>query len=223
MAILGMFMLIIQYHSVVRPQRAPQRAKQRSGRRSPLDQFKAVLERYLFVAEKIQNVLNGAKSDLAHTEAPEGDARKLSLEDASVDGIIFSPPYSFAIDYLKNDSFHLNFLGVETDRLREGMVGLRGRRLPEKFELYQEDMESIIAECARVLRPGRLCSIIVGTNNNQLGKALGVSPEKVCGIHEILVDLSSKHDFQLVRMMSRPITGISNTMRREYILMLRRN
>jgi len=196
---------------------------ERSGRRSPLEQFKAILERYLFVAEKVQNVLKGVESDLAHSQAMEGDARSLQIEDASVDGIIFSPPYSFAIDYLKNDSFHLNFLGVETDKLREDMIGLRGRGLPEKFEIYQEDMDKVILECARVLRPGRLCTIIVGTNNNQLGKALKVSPEEVPGLHEILVDMGSKHGLQLVKMMSRPITGISNTMRREYIVMLRRN
>ena len=196
---------------------------ERSGRKSPLDQFKAILERYLFVAEKIQNVLTGMESDLAHAEALEGDSRALMLEDASVDGIIFSPPYSFAIDYLSNDSFHLNFLGVETDRLRECMIGLRGRNLSEKFELYQEDMDKVLSECARVLRPGRLCTIIVGTNNNQLGKALGVSPEKVRGLHEILADLGSNHTFELIKMMSRPITGISNAMRREYILMFRRN
>jgi DNA modification methylase len=196
---------------------------ERSGRRSPLEQFKAILERYLFVAEKIQNVLKGMESDLAHTQALEGDARSLPMEDASVDGIIFSPPYSFAIDYLKNDSFHLNFLGVETDKLREDMIGLRGRGLSEKFEIYQEDMDKVLSECARVLRSGRLCTIIVGTNNNQLGKALKVSPEEVPGLHEILVDTGSKHGLQMVKMISRPITGISNTMRREYIVMLRRN
>ncbi len=196
---------------------------ERSGRKSPLEQFKAILERYLFVAEKIQNVLVGVESDIARADALEGDARALQMEDASVDGIIFSPPYSFAIDYLKNDSFHLNFLGVETDKLREDMIGLRGRRLSEKFEIYQEDMDKVLSECVRVLRPGRLCTIIVGTNNNQLGKALKVSPEEVTGLHEILVDMGSKHGLQLVKMMSRPITGISNTMRREYIVMLRRN
>ena len=196
---------------------------ERSGRKSPLDQFKAILERYLFVAEKIQDVLKGVDSDIAHADALEGDARALFLEDQSVDGIIFSPPYSFAIDYLKNDSFHLNFLGVETDKLREDMVGLRGRGLSEKFEIYQEDMDKVVSECARVLRPGRLCTIIVGTNNNQLGKALNVHPEEVTGLHEILVDIGSKYGLQMVKMMSRPITGISNTMRREYIVMLRRS
>lgn len=196
---------------------------ERSARKSPLDQFKAILERYLFVAEKIQNVLKGVESDTAHADALEGDARTLLLEDQSVDGIIFSPPYSFAIDYLKNDSFHLNFLGVETDKLRENMIGLRGRGLSEKFDIYQEDMDKVLSECARVLRQGRLCTIIVGTNNNQLGKALKVSPEEVPGLHEIIVDIGSKYGLQMVKMMSRPITGISNTMRREYIVMLRRS
>jgi len=196
---------------------------ERSGRRSPLEQFKAILERYLFVAEKIQNVLKGVESDIAHADALEGDARALFLEDQSVDGIIFSPPYSFAIDYLKNDSFHLDFLGVETDKLRENMIGLRGRGLSEKFDIYKEDMDKVLSECARVLRPGRLCTIIVGTNNNQLGKALKVHPEDVPGLHEIVVDIGSKYGLQMVKMMSRPITGISNTMRREYIVMLRRS
>lgn len=191
---------------------------ERGARRPPLEQFKAILERYLFVAGKIQNVLAGMESDLAQAEALEGDARALTLEDATVDGIVFSPPYSFAIDYLRNDAFHLNFLGVETDKLRQSMVGLRGGKMLEKVELYQEDMNRVLSECSRVLRPGRLCTIVVGTNNNQLAKALNIPPQEVRGIHEILTDLGSTHGLQLVRKMSRPITGISNTMRREYIL-----
>lgn len=195
---------------------------ERSNRRPPIEQFKAILERYLFVAEKIQNVLSGLESELAHAQALEGDARDLPLEDETIDGVIFSPPYSFAIDYLKNDAFHLNYLGVETETLRDSMVGLRGKKLSEKFELYQDDMEKILSECARVLRSGRLCTIIVGTNNNQLGKALGVPPEEVKGLHEILVEMGSKSGLNLLKMISRPITGISNTMRLEYIIMLQK-
>ncbi len=196
---------------------------ERSGRRTPLEHFKAVLEKYLFVAEKIQDVLKGVESDLGHSKVMVGDARALELDKESVDGVIFSPPYSFAIDYLKNDAFHLNFLGADTEKLRENMIGLRGKKLFEKFDYYQSDMDRILAECARVLRAGHICTIIVGTNNNQLGKVLGVRPEEVRGLHEILIDLAEKHNFRLVKMMSRPITGISNTMRREYIVMLRRD
>lgn len=196
---------------------------ERSRRKTPLELFKAILERYIFVAEKIQNVLNGAESDLKPAKALEGDARKLPLEDSSVDGVLFSPPYSFAIDYLKNDAFHLDFLGVDIDNLRDSMIGLRGKKLSEKFETYKEDMEKVLAECSRVLRSGRICTIIIGTNNNQLGKLLGVPAEDVPGLHEILAEIGSKYDFKLLKMLSRSIIGISNTMRREYIMMLQRN
>ncbi|WP_041280360.1 DNA methyltransferase [Desulfosudis oleivorans] len=196
---------------------------ERSSRRSPIEQFKAILERYLFVVEKIQKGLIDTGLELSATTAMEGDARDLPLDNKTVDGIIFSPPYSFAIDYLGNDAFHLNYLGVEMDNLRNSMIGLRGKKLSEKFELYREDMEQVLSECSRVLRPARLCTIIVGTNNNQLGKALGVDPNKVQGIHEILVQIGKKYGFRLIKMMSRPIIGISNTMRLEYIAILQRS
>jgi len=195
---------------------------ERSGRKSPYEQFRAILERYLFVAEKIQRVLAGIESELAEAKPLEGDARNLPLEDASIDGILFSPPYSFAVDYLENDSFHLGFLGVDIDNLRESMVGLRGRTLRQKFDLYRADMDKVLSECARVLRPGRICTIIVGTNNNQLGKLLGVSPDDVQGIDELLIELSSQHGFRPLRKLSRQITGMANTMRTEYIVMLQR-
>jgi len=102
------------------------------------------------------------------------DARFLPLQDSSVDGILFSPPYSFAIDYLKNDSFHLEFLGADIGALRENMVGLRGRTPRQRFDFYKSDMERVLSECARVLRPGRCCTIVVGTNDNQIGKILGI-------------------------------------------------
>jgi SAM-dependent methyltransferase len=195
---------------------------ERSDRKSPYDQFHAILERYLFVAEKIQSVLAGTESELAESKALEGDARRLSLRDSSVDGIIFSPPYSFAIDYLENDSFHLGFLGIDIDKLREEMIGLRGRTLRQKFELYKTDMERVISECARLLRPGRICCIVVGTNNNQLSKILEVSPDEVKGIDELLVELGKPHGLHLIRKLSRQITGMANTMRTEFIVMLQR-
>jgi SAM-dependent methyltransferase len=196
---------------------------ERSDRKSPYEQFRAILERYLFVAEKIQLVLAGAESELAESKALEGDARGLPIEDSSIEGIIFSPPYSFAIDYLENDSFHLSFLRTDIDKLREGMIGLRGRTLRQKFELYKTDMEKVLSECARVLRPGRICTIVVGTNNNQLSKILEVSPDEVKGIDELLVELGKPHGLHLIRKLSRQITGMANTMRTEFIVMLQRS
>jgi DNA modification methylase len=167
-------------------------------------------------------VLEGAETELGEAKPLEGDARALPLENNSVDGIIFSPPYSFAIDYLENDQFHLRYLGVHIGRLREAMVGLRGRTLRQKYDLYRADMAKVLAECSRVLRPGRICTIVVGTNNNQLSKILGVSPEEVQGIDEILCELGNSHGLKLVRKLSRQITGMANTMRTEFIVMLER-
>ena len=79
------------------------------------------------MVKKIQYVLNGSESDLAKTRLFKGDARAMKINDQSVDGILFSPPYSFAINYLQNDSFHLNLMGVKVDELKNEMVGLRGR------------------------------------------------------------------------------------------------
>jgi DNA modification methylase len=162
------------------------------------------------------------EKELAPAKALEGDARSLPLEDRSVDGILFSPPYSFAIDYLENDAFHLGFLGKDLTKLRESMIGLRGRSEKEQFELYKKDMGEVLSECARVLRTGKLCTVVVGTNNNQLGRILGIPPDQVEGIPDILIDVGKSVGLSLVRKMDRQITGMANTMRTESILLLQR-
>jgi len=195
---------------------------ERSTRSSPYEQFRAILKRYLFVAEKIQGVLTRMDLEPAPANPLEGDARFLPLQDSSVDGILFSPPYSFAIDYLKNDSFHLKSLGVDLNTLREKMVGLRGSNPRQKLDLYKSDMETVLSECARALRPGRFCTIVVGTNDNQIGRILGASPSSVAGIDEMLVEMGAKYGFHLALRLGRQVTGIANTMRTEYIILLER-
>jgi len=195
---------------------------ERSQRKTPYDQFHSILERYFFVVEKIQNVLAGFESELAEATALQGDARKIPAESESIDGVLFSPPYSFAVDYLDNDSFHLRLFGVELERLRENMVGLRGRTLKEKFYFYQRDMEQVMVECARVLRAGGICTIVIGTNCNQLSKVLGMAPEAVPGLDELLVEWASRQRLQFVRKLSRQIRGMSNTMRTEHIVFLQK-
>lgn len=194
----------------------------RSQRRAPFDQFRAILERYLFVASKIQSVLQGAESELGQGAALEGDARKLPLDDGQVDGILFSPPYSFAIDYVANDAFHLRTMGVDLLRLKAGMVGLRGATLKEKYDLYVQDMRSVLNECRRVLRPQRFCTIVVGTNNQQLAKIFNVEPQDVKSMGELLTELASESGLELIRRIGRQITGMANTMRSESILIFQK-
>jgi len=195
---------------------------ERSKRKSPLEQFQAILKRYIFVVKKIQHVIKGSESDLATAAILQGDARSIGLGNQSVDGILFSPPYSFAINYLANDSFHLNFMGENINQLKENMIGLRGRTVKDKYKLYIEDMDKVLSECTRVLKPSCFCTIIVGTNDNQLSKALGIPKEQVAGLHRIFIDLALQHGFSLVRKLARQISGIANTMRSEYIVILQR-
>ncbi|MGA2938010.1 MAG: DNA methyltransferase [Syntrophobacteraceae bacterium] len=195
---------------------------ERSTRNSPYEHFRAILQRYLFVAEKIQRVLAQVDLEPASAIPLQGDARFLPLQDSSVDGVLFSPPYSFAIDYLKNDSFHLEFLGADMDALRGKMVGLRGRTPRQRFDFYKSDMEIVLSECARVLRPGRCCTIIVGTNDNQIGRMLGMPASSVPGIDELLLDMSALCGFHPILKLGRQITGMANTMRTEYIMILER-
>ncbi len=193
---------------------------ERSTRKLPLDQFRAILERYVFVADKIQAFLQQDSIPLGDAHVSQGDARALPLGDASVDGVLFSPPYSFAVDYLDNDAFHLNYLGIDVAKLQESMVGLRGKSFSEKLALYQDDMKRVVAECSRVLKHNKFCTIIVGTNSNQIGKILKRAPSEVEGLDEMLVRMCHENGMSLVRTMQRSIIGMSNTMRREQILLL---
>ncbi|OQY03261.1 MAG: hypothetical protein B6I22_11960, partial [Desulfobacteraceae bacterium 4572_123] len=174
---------------------------ERSKRKSPQKQFHAILERYIFVVKKIQHVIEGSESNLATADIIQGDARLMELADQSIDGVLFSPPYSFAINYLANDSFHLNFMGENIEDLKEKMIGLRGRTIKEKYSLYVKDMDKVLSECARVLKPSRFCTIIVGTNDNQLSKALNIPKEQVTGLHKIFIDLASKQYIIFLKLM----------------------
>ena len=195
---------------------------ERSKHKSHYEQFKAILERYLFVVEKIQRSLKGSEKELGEATALEGDARCIPLDDTSIDGIIFSPPYSFAIDYLKNDLFHLKYLGAKIEDLQKNMIGVRGERLIERYRLYISDMKEVFSECARVLKKGKFCTIVIGTNSNQLSRILGQSVDRVQGLDEIMVEIAKTCGFNFVQRIKRQINGISNTMRTEYIIIFQR-
>jgi len=113
-------------------------------------------------------------------------------------------------------------MGEDIKELNNKMVGLQGRTLEDKFNIYIKDMEKILSECSRVLKPSRLCTIIVGTNDNQLSNALNVPKNEVPSLHQILIDQASTYGFSLIRLLSRQISGIANTMRNEFIVILQR-
>jgi DNA modification methylase len=118
------------------------------------DKFPEVLHRYQHTIKSFSMLRKELNIDIGSGKFEVGDARKLPLDDNSIDGIITSPPYSFAIDYVDNDLPQLEFLGVDVNELRERLIGLRGgRKKSFRIEAYLSDMKEIMAEMSRVLRP----------------------------------------------------------------------
>lgn len=103
--------------------------------------------------------------ELGSVDVLEGDARRLDalgIAPSSIDGIVTSPPYSIALDYVKNDAHALSALGYETRSIREEFVGVRGRGPKQKLALYNEDLRRSFAEWARVLKPGAPAVVVIG-------------------------------------------------------------
>ncbi len=97
--------------------------------------------------------------------AIRGDARNLrasGIEDATIDAVVTSPPYSIALDYVKNDEHALEALGIDLEALRMEMTGVRGQGPKEKMTLYNEDIQTMFCEVARVLKPGAKAAFVVG-------------------------------------------------------------
>ena len=140
-------------------------------------------------------------------------ALKIPLEDNSIDGIITSPPYSFAIDYVKNDEAQLNYLGYNVNEIRNNMIGLKGKNKMERLRNYFNDMEQACSEVSRVLKKGKYFIVIIGSNTNQTG---GIRLENK------IIKSCEKHKLMLVKSILKPIKGIRNTMKDEYILFFKK-
>ncbi len=194
----------------------------RSKRKSHLGHFISILDRYHTAANKIGAVLNKLNIIPASSILSQGDARNIDIATGSIDGIIFSPPYSFAINYLENDLSHLKYFEDNMSTLSDNMIGMRGKTLKEKYKLYLEDMDKVISECSRVLKKGRMCTIIIGTNDSQLSKALNVQKKDVVGLNKIIMEIGRSKGLFFVRSLPRQIVGMANTMRQEYIVILQK-
>ncbi len=175
--------------------------------------FPSVLKRYVDQINSFIKVRDRLNIKLGNARFEIGDARSLPIEDNSIDAIITSPPYSFAIDYAENDRPQLEYLGYNVNELKNEMIGLKGKTRKEKLANYFEDMNKVLAEMHRVLRKDKYAVIIIGSNDIQTG---GIRLETK--VEEMAIKLG----FVLDQKIIKPIKGIQNTMKEEYILFLRK-
>jgi len=149
---------------------------------------------------------------LGKVDIREGDARALDLGNESIDGIITSPPYSIALDYVQNDAHALKSLGFEPRELREKFIGVRGKNR-EKIELYNEDMKMSLREMYRVLKPGKYAVLIIGNAKYQ-GKEIKTV--------EFIIETAEEIGFELVENIDKIIFGLYNVMQKENILIFKK-
>lgn len=198
---------------------------QRSARKAARGFFEDVLGKYVHTVRRFQDAWTGLGLSLGRFEVRTGDARSLDLPGSSVDGVLFSPPYSFAIDYLANDAPHLRFFGLDPEALRPAMVGLNAKGRRQQVERYFADMRLVLIESARVLKPRCFCTLVVGSNASQLASALGVpedDPAARFGIESRLIQIGAEAGLRLELAVRRLIVGMANSMREEHILFLRK-
>ncbi len=176
--------------------------------------FDKVLKRYIETVINFNTISSKYIDHFGIVEVLKNtSAKKILLENKSVDGVITSPPYSFAIDYVKNDESQLKYLGYDIDELKKGMVGLVGKNKDEKLENYFKDMDVVCSEVSRVLKPNKYFVMIIGSNTNQTG---GIRLEQK------IIDSCTRYNLNLVKSILKPIKGMRNTMKDEYILFFKK-
>ena len=160
---------------------------------------------YVEIKEKLNLKLGNIQIEL-------GDSRNVKLQDNSVDGIITSPPYSIALDYVQNDIHSLIDLGYDVLKIRDSVIGVRGNG-KNRIELFNEDMKKSYKEMYRVLKPNRYAVIVIGNATYQ-----GQEIKTV----EFTIDYMQSLGFELVHNINKIIFGLYNVMKKENVLIFRK-
>jgi DNA modification methylase len=179
-------------------------------RRDPVDAFVHNRDKMLRSVRDHVAVKDRLGLSFADVDVREGDARALDLPDASVDGIVTSPPYSLALNYVKNDEHALKAMGFDIGELGEGFIGVRGSG-KERFALYDDDMHIVAREMQRVLKPGAKAAVVIG-NMTYNGEEIDTTAMFIRACEDAGLELECSVD--------KIIFGLYNVMQREYILLL---
>jgi len=145
-----------------------------------------------------------------------GDARHLGdcgIAANSMDGIVTSPPYSIAVDYIAQDLHAFKYLGIDPSELQEKLVGLKGKG-DVRIQIYYKDMILAFEKMFYSLKPGRYCCVIIGDVTYN-GEKLRLS--------DTYVGIAKKVGFEYLGIIRRPILGGFARLRYEYILIFKKS
>ncbi len=159
-----------------------------------------------------KEIVESLQLRLGNIDIKLGDSRKVELPDNSIDGIITSPPYSIALDYIENDAHSLKDMGYKLNEIREDFIGVRGKG-KERVELFNDDMRKSYREMYRVLKHNKYAVIVIGNASYQ-----GQEVKTV----EFTIDYMTSLGFKLERNILKLIFGLYNVMKKENILLFRK-
>ncbi len=181
----------------------------------------------LKLADKLNVNINEGKVEII-----KADSTQMSFtDDNSIDGILTSPPYFDALDYIGNNKISIIILGFDDDlkfgatkeyyskfekynlNLPESSVGLinllkKSRRSTKAriVENYLKMMELSFKECYRVLKPNKFYAMVVSKYHSWLinGKAQRIETSKV------LADLGISENFKLAGIIQHGLSKADN-------------
>jgi SAM-dependent methyltransferase len=174
--------------------------------------FQRDLDEYLGTLRGTESALLTCRINPVQPKVYLGSALHVPVKDRSVTAIVTSPPYSIALDYVKNDAHLFSYLGIDTSHLRQQMMGLKGVK-SERLRLYELDMQEALAEMQRVLKPGGIAAILLGD--------VVVDSIRTNFAYKIL-SWSKQFGFSEAESIRRPILGGYARLRYEYIILLRK-
>ena len=165
----------------------------------------ASVKDFIEIKERLNLKLGDVKIEI-------GDSRNVKLPDNSVNGIITSPPYSIALDYVQNDVHSLKDLGYDVLKMRNDFIGVRGNGR-SRVELYNEDMKKSYFEMHRILKSNRYAVIVIGNATYQ-GKEVKTV--------QFTIEYMERLGFKLVKNINKIIFGLYNVMKKENILIFKK-
>jgi len=159
-----------------------------------------------------RDIIDKLHLDLGSVDIRIGNAKHVSLDSNPVDGIITSPPYSIALDYVENDAHSLEDMGFDLNTIKDDFIGVRGKG-KTKVDLYNEDMKRAYSEMHRVLKNGGYAVIVIGNATYQ--------GEEVKTV-EFTIDYMTSIGFSLEKNILKLIFGLYNVMKKEHILIFKK-
>lgn len=147
----------------------------------------------------------------------DADARRIPLQDATVDVVITSPPYPGVYDYAGAQARWAKWLGITSTRhAEEGEVGRALRR-----ETWIHDLRGVLLGLARVVRPGGSIYFFLADGVLE-GRAVRVDEEIGHLTRRGLLELCASASQERPHFHRDTAYAFANKPRREHVFLLRR-